>query len=194
MGNDDEHVSSTEERVRRRLRDLRAERGLSLAEVAAAAGMAPSTLSRLESGRRRLALDHLPGLARALGTTADDLLAAPPRAADARVSGAPFVRDGITFWPLTRTGTGTELRAFKVRFPAAGERGAPVLRTHAGRDWLYVLAGRLRLVLGEDETVLGPGEAAEFDCRTPHWLGALAEPAEVLAIFGPHGERVHVRA
>ena len=190
MGND-ETAPTAEDRVRRRLRDLRAERGLTLSAVADAAGMAPSTLSRLETGHRRLALDHLPALARALGTTTDDLLAAP-RAADPRVRPAPLVREGITYWPLTREGVGSGVRAFKIRYPAGARVPSP--RTHAGHDWTYVLEGRLRLVLGDDDLVLQPGEAVEFDCRTPHWLGAVEETCEVLAIFGPHGERVHTRA
>jgi transcriptional regulator with XRE-family HTH domain len=180
----------TEERVRRRLRDLRAERGLTLAEVADAAGMAASTLSRLEQGRRRLALDHLPALARALGTTADDLLAAPP-AQDPRVPVVPHAHDGMTVWPLTRGESDSGVRAFKIRY-AAGRR-TPDRRTHAGHDWTYVLSGRLRLLLGDDEFILHPGETAEFDCRTPHALGPVDEPVEVIAIFGAPGERAHVR-
>jgi transcriptional regulator with XRE-family HTH domain len=184
MGN----AERTEDRVRRRLRDLRAERGLTLAEVAAAAGMAPSTLSRLEQGRRRLALDHLPALARALGTTADDLLAAPA-AHDPRVHITPHRHDGMTVWPLNHGDGDTGIRAFKIRYG----RRAPELRTHAGHDWIHVLSGRLRLLLGDGEFVLHPGETAEFDCRTPHALGAVDEPVDVIAVFGASGERAHVR-
>jgi transcriptional regulator with XRE-family HTH domain len=186
MGNEER----TEDRVRRRLLDLRTERGLTLAAVADAAGMAPSTLSRLEQGRRRLALDHLPALARALGTTADDLLAAPP-AQDPRVRPVPHSHDGMTVWPLNRAEGDSGLRAFKIRYAAGGRTPAP--RTHAGHDWTYVLSGRLRLVLGDGEFVLHPGETAEFDCRTPHWLGAVDEAVEVIAIFGAPGERAHAR-
>jgi hypothetical protein len=42
---------------------------------------------------------------------------------------------------------------------------------------------------------MGPGEAAEFDTRVPHWFGSTGEgPAEVLSIFGRPAERIHVRA
>lgn len=64
-------------RVRRRLRELRTQRGLTLDEVATKADIDVSTLSRLESGKRRLALDHLPRLAAALSVSTDDLLRAP---------------------------------------------------------------------------------------------------------------------
>jgi quercetin dioxygenase-like cupin family protein len=70
----------------------------------------------------------------------------------------------------------------------------PQPRTHEGYEWLYVLSGRLRLVLGSRDLLLGPGEVVEFDTRAPHWVSNPGpEPAEVLAIFGPQGERMHVR-
>lgn len=177
-------------RVRTRLRTLRGERGLTLAEAAGRAGMDPSSWSRLESGARRLTLDHLPVLARALGISVDDLLEAPA-APDPRVSAAPTTRDGMTFWPLNHHPTGSGHHAFKIRLPS--DRREPMPREHEGQEWLYVLSGRLRLVLGDEEFVLKPGEAAEFDTRTPHWMGVVDEPVEVLGLFGPHGERVHLR-
>jgi transcriptional regulator with XRE-family HTH domain len=177
-------------RVSRRLRDLRTERGLTLADVARAAGMDASSLSRLESGARRLTLDHLPPLARALGVRVDDLLGVPP-VPDPRVRSKPRTRDGMTFWELNRHPDGAGHHAFKIRLPA--DRREPILRTHAGRDWIYVLGGRVRLVLGDEEFVLQPGEAVEFETWTPHWIGVVDEPAEIIGIFGPHGERVHVK-
>ncbi|MEV4419029.1 XRE family transcriptional regulator [Patulibacter sp. NPDC049589] len=178
-------------RVRARLRALRTERGLTLAEAARRAGMDPSSLSRLESGARRLTLDHLPVLARALGVTVDDLLESPA-AQDPRVQAVPRTRDGMTFWPLNHHPSGSGHHAFKIRLPS--DRREPMPREHEGYDWLYVLSGRLRLVLGEEEFVLSPGEAAEFSTRTPHWIGVVDEPVELLGLFGPEGERVHLRA
>jgi transcriptional regulator with XRE-family HTH domain len=185
----DDGPQDVEDRVRVRLRSLRNDRGLTLAEVAAAAGMDTSTLSRLESGARRLTLAHLPSLARALGVTADALLAVP-RTPDPRVRSAPRTADGMTFWPLTHE-SANGLRAFKILLSA--ERTDPVQRTHEGHEWLYVLRGRLRLLLGDEEFLLVPGEAAEFSTWTPHWSGVVDEPVELLAIFGAQGERVHLR-
>src|SRR5918998_5689593 len=104
---------SVDERVRRRLRELRSERGLTLAQVAERAHLDVSTVSRLESGRRRLALDHLPALAAALGVRTDDLIG-PRSPLDPRVRGEPVKRDALTMWPLTRHGAGGGLQAFKV--------------------------------------------------------------------------------
>jgi transcriptional regulator with XRE-family HTH domain len=183
-------TDSVNDRTRRRLRELREKAGLTLEEVGQRAGMAASTVSRLEAGARRLTLDHLPPLARALDVSVDALLA-PPEHTDPRVRSRAFTHHGIRFLPLSRGDAANGLRAFKVYYPA--EEREPVLAVHDGHDWIYVLAGRLRLVLGDDDFVLEPGEAAEFSCRTPHWLGAVGGPAEALAIFGPQGERIHTR-
>lgn len=180
-----------QERVRRRLRELREGRGLTLAEVGARAGMAPSTVSRLESGARRLAVDHLTPLSAALGVTVDDLLAAP-RGPDPRVRPSVRTVDGMRVRGLARAGPAGGPRVFQLGIPA--DRTTPDLRSHEGHEWLYVLSGRLRLVLGADELVIEPGEAAELDTSTPHWMGAVDGPVEVLVILGAHGERVHLRA
>ena len=183
-------IDSADERTRRRLRELREQGGVSLEEVGRRAGMAASTVSRLESGARRLTLGHLPPLARALGVSVDALLA-PPERPDPRVRSRSFTRHGIKFVPLTRAGAANGMHAYKVYYPA--EERVPTPIVHDGHDWIYVLSGRLRLVLGEKDFVLEAGEAAEFSCRVPHWLGAVDGPAEALAIFGPQGERIHTR-
>jgi transcriptional regulator with XRE-family HTH domain len=184
-------TDSADERTRRRLRELREQAGFSLEEVGRRAGMAASTVSRLESGARRLTLAHLPPLARALGVSVDALLA-PPERADPRVRSRAFTRHGITFLPLTRAGAANGMHAYKVYYPAQ-EQQVPTPAVHDGHDWIYVLSGRLRLVLGEEDFVLEPGEAGEFSCRVPHSIVAVDGPAEALAIFGPQGERIHTR-
>jgi transcriptional regulator with XRE-family HTH domain len=181
-------LATHEDRIRRRLRALREERGLSLETVAHAAGMAPSTLSRLETGKRRLAVDHLAPLARALGTSVDALVAPAPEP-DPRVRRRARTVDGMRVLPLSRQG-GSGPRAYRLTVP---ERGAPDPRSHEGHEWLYVLTGQLRLVLGDEDLVLRPGEAAEFSTRTPHWMSGVDGPAEVLMLMGHHGERAHLR-
>jgi transcriptional regulator with XRE-family HTH domain len=179
-----------EDRVRAQLRRIRTERGYTLAEAAQRAGMDTSTLSRLESGARRLTLAHLPALARALDVTTDALLE-PPKRPDPRVKAKPHTHHGMTFWPLSQQ-TPAGLHAYKIRIGADRPESEPA--SHEGHEWLYVLSGRLKLILGDDEFTLEPGEAAEFSTWTPHWIGALDGPVEVLGIFGPQGERVHLRS
>lgn len=175
-----------------RLRALRRRRGETLAELSEATGISVSTLSRLESGHRRPTLELLVPLARAHQVPLDELVDAPVTG-DPRVHPRPFDRHGVTYLPLTRRPGGVQ--AFKQIYPPHWPRGEPELKVHEGYDWLYVLAGRLRVLLGKHDLVLAAGEVAEFDTRTPHWFGNPGpQPAEVLTLFGPQGERLHVRA
>lgn len=182
---------SVDDRVRRRLRELRAERGMTLQQVAGRANIDVSTLSRLESGKRRLALDHLPRLAAALGVSADDLLGAAPTA-DPRIRARPITRDLLTMWPLTRRGPAAGLHAYKLRIHPERDTPPDPLPVHEGHDWMYVLSGRMRLLLGDEDLVVEPGEAVEFSTLVPHWFGVVDGPVEAIGIFGPQGERVHL--
>lgn len=166
---------------------------MTLDEVASKADIDVSTLSRLESGKRRLALDHLPRLAAALSVSTDDLLRAPA-AEDPRVKGASQTHDGVTYWPLTHNGPAAGLHAFKIRVSARRRTPPSEFPVHDGQDWMYVLSGRLRLILGERDFTIKPGEAVEFSTWTPHWFGTVDGPVEAVAIFGPHGERLHLHA
>jgi transcriptional regulator with XRE-family HTH domain len=186
-------TETVETRVRRRLRELRAERGLTLQQVAERAHVDVSTLSRLEAGKRRLALDHLPGLAAALGVTADELVGAAP-APDPRVRGEPIVVDDVTYWRLTNRAPAGGVLAFKARVSAARRTPPDPLPVHDGYDWMYVLDGRLRLLLGDDDLTIEPGEAVEFSTLTPHWFGAAQGPVDLIVILGPHGQRIHTSA
>ncbi|WP_405165201.1 XRE family transcriptional regulator [Nocardia sp. NBC_01499] len=188
----DDDLDQALDAVGPRLRALRRQRETTLAALSAATGISVSTLSRLESGGRRPTLEQLLPLARAHGVTLDELVDAPPTG-DPRIHLRPVAAHGMTILPLTRRAGG--IQAFKMILPANSRRTEPSPQTHEGYEWLYVLNGKLRLVLGERDLVLAPGEAAEFDTRVPHWFGAATnEPVEFLSLFGKQGERAHVRA
>ncbi|MYS87962.1 helix-turn-helix domain-containing protein [Embleya scabrispora] len=174
-----------------RLRRLRARRGLTLAALSEATGISKSTLSRLESGQRRPSLELLLPLAGVYHVPLDELVGAP-EVGDPRVRLTPRpLPSGGTSVSLTRTPG--PLQAFKMIIADRGTE--PNLRTHEGYEWLYVLNGRLRLVLADHDLILGPGEAAEWDTRLPHWFGSAdGRPVEILSLFGRQGERMHVRA
>jgi transcriptional regulator with XRE-family HTH domain len=177
------------ERVGPRLRRVRERRGLTLTHVAAQTGLSKSTLSRLETGQRRPSLELLLPLAQVYRVPIDDLVGAPD-VGDPRIRLKPRRLKGRTVLPLTRPGG---VQAWKIIVPAS--QTVPSPRGHDGFEWLYVLSGRMRLVLGDQDLVLGVGEAAEFDTRVPHWFGSTGDgPAEVLSIFGRPGERMQVRA
>ncbi len=174
-----------------RLRQLRLRRDITLAGLAEVTGISTSTLSRLEGGLRRPTLEQLLPLAHYYGLTLDDLVGSPPTG-NPRITLRPRAcADGSIVIPLTRRPGG--LQAFKTVLPPSPADATPDLRSHEGHDWLYVLDGRLRLVLGDHDTILTPGEAAEFDTRTPHWFAATPTgPVEFISLFGKHGERAHV--
>ena len=172
-----------------RLKQLRQERGTTLAVLSRATGISVSTLSRLEAGLRRPSLELLLPIARAHQVSLDDLLGPLP-VDDPRVPAqARRVAEAIVV-PLSRQAGG--LQAFKMTIPAT--RRHPEPRAHQGYEWLYVLDGRLRLVVAQHDLVMQPGQAAEFDTRVPHWFGSTGEgPVEILSLFGPQGERMHLR-
>jgi transcriptional regulator with XRE-family HTH domain len=193
---DGEALDDVLEAVGPRLRALRSDRGLTLASVSEGTGISVSTLSRLESGGRRPTLELLLPLARAYQVALDEVVETPA-AGDPRVHQSPFEHEGVTMVALTRQSGG--LQAYKQVFPprsrADKRQGEMEQKTHEGYEWLYVLSGRLRLLLGQRDFVLSAGEVVEFDTRVPHAFGnPFPEPAEVLTLFGPQGERMHVRA
>ena len=162
---------------------------MTLTEAAALAGISKSTLSRLETGQRKPSLELLLPLAETYRVPLDDLVGAP-EVGDPRIRLKPRRVKGRTVLPLTRPGG---IQAWKIVVPTAQSEPAP--RSHDGFEWLYVLSGRMRLVLGDQDLELQAGEAAEFDTQVPHWFGSTGEePAEVLSIFGRPGERMLVRA
>jgi transcriptional regulator with XRE-family HTH domain len=179
--------------VGQRLRSLRRQRQLSLAGLSAMAGISTSTLSRLESGGRKPTLELLLALARAYQVPLDDLVGAPP-VGDPRVHLKPFHYGGRTLIPLSQQASGP--RAYKmIVSPKAADDDSSGQKAHEGYEWMYVLSGRLRLRLAEHDFVMKAGEVAEFDTRVPHWFGSAdSEVVEVLMLFGPQGERIHVRA
>ncbi|OLT31308.1 XRE family transcriptional regulator [Rhodococcus sp. CUA-806] len=185
-----ENIDEVVAAVGPRLRALRTERGTTLAALADTTGISVSTLSRLESGDRKPSLELLLPIARAHQIPLDELVSAPA-VEDPRVKSTPVRREHVTILPLTRRPGG--MQAYKMIVDPG--RREPKPRVHEGYEWLYVLNGTLRLVLGEHDIVMKPGEAAEFDTRVPHWFGAMDDrPVEVLSLFGPQGERMHVRA
>ncbi|WP_411699386.1 helix-turn-helix domain-containing protein [Conyzicola sp.] len=175
-----------------RLRAVRQRRGVTLADLSVATGISVSTLSRLESGQRRPNLELLLPLARAHGVPLDELVGAPATG-DPRIHIRPIKRYGQIILPLSRDAGG--LQAFKHIIPATVPQGEPSQRSHEGFEWMYVIKGKLRLMLGELDIILPAGEAAEFDTHTPHWFGRAGdESVEFLSLFGRQGERMHVRA
>ena len=175
--------------VRQRIRSLRTARGWSLDALARHCGLSPSTLSRIETGTRRIALDQLVPIAQALGISLDELV--DPRAEeDVVIRPEPQSHPGLTTWLLSRDRAVGGVTVVKMRIEP-GHRHAT--RIHPGHEWFTVLSGVARLTLGDRVIYVRPGQAAEFSTMTPHAINADAEAVEVLSIFDGEGRRVHLR-
>lgn len=171
-----------------RLRTVRRAKGWTLGDLAARAGLSSSTLSRLESGKRQASLELLLPLVRELGIRIDDLL--QPRDQDPRVRRTLIHREGHLVLPLAPEGSSTN--AYKITYLPGPE---PEQRVHDGFAWFYVLSGRLRLRLGDQDLVLVRSEAAEFDTRTPHAMSAAGgKPVQLISIFHGDGDRIHTHS
>jgi transcriptional regulator with XRE-family HTH domain len=179
--------------VRKRIRGLRAARGWSLDDLAARCYLSPSTLSRIETGHRRIALDQLAPIARALGTTLDQLVESADDD-DVVIRPRRDVVRGITTWMLTRESGPLGVTVAKMRITRAEPLGGTdALGVHPGRDWFTVLSGTVVLLLGDRTILVEAGQAAEFSTMIPHAIGAHDRPAEILCIFDHDGHRTHLQ-
>ena len=179
--------------VRQRIRGLRIARGWSLDDLAGRCYLSASTLSRIETGHRRIGLDQLSAITRSLGTTIDHLVEAEN---DQDVVIRPHQDEarGMTTWLLSREQGPHGLKVAKIRLtqpPPRREDGE--LPVHPGRDWFTVLSGTVLVLLGERTIRVEAGQAAEFSTMVPHAFGAQDGPAEIIAILDPDGERSHLR-
>lgn len=162
--------------IRQRIRGLRLARGWSLDALAARCYLSASTLSRIETGHRRIALDQL------VESVEDD---------DVVIRPMPERTRGRTTWLLSGERTLHGVTVAKMRITA--EQPAPEqVRVHPGREWFTVLSGTVRLQLGERTILVEAGDAAEFSTMVPHAIGAHDGPVEILTIFDHDGERAHL--
>jgi transcriptional regulator with XRE-family HTH domain len=206
-----------DEVVRQRIRGLRVARGWTLEALSSRCYLSTSTLSRIETGHRRIALDQLVPIAQALGTTLDQLvepegdddvvirpepgarlglgttldqLVEPEGDDDVVIRPEPEASAGLTVWLLSRERDRRGVTIAKMRITSEREVGEA--RVHPGYEWFTVLSGTVRLRLGEREILVRQGQAAEFSTMTPHVIEAHEGPVEVLTIFDHDGERAHL--
>jgi len=174
--------------VRKRIRALRVAQGWSLEELATRAQVSQSTLSRIETGQRRLALDQLVTLARALDTSLDQLV---ETATDDVISN-PMIdaSHGLMRWPIKAEPGMTVVRQ---RMTDPPPDNPARMRAHPGREWLVVLSGTAILLLGNRRLRVETNQAAEFTTMLPHAIGAEGGPCEILGIFDRDARRGHQR-
>ncbi len=172
--------------VRKRIRALRVAQGWSLDELATRARLSPSSLSRIETGQRRLALDQLVTLARALDTSLDQLVETDTD----DVISHPMIdgAHGLMRWPIKADPGMTVVRQRMTNPPPDNPAR---MRAHPGREWLVVLSGTAVLLLGHRRFRMEPNQAAEFPTMLPHAIGAEGGPCEILGIFDRDARRGH---
>ena len=177
--------------VRARIRALRTAHGWSLDDLAGRCFLSPSTLSRIETGHRRISLDQLTAIARALGASLDELV---DTAGDEDVVIKPQHEPdrGITRWLLNHESGPHGMTVVKLRVTRPAPRDPASHRVHPGRDWFTVLTGTVELILGGRVVVVEAGQAASFSTMIPHAFGARGGPAELLAVLDHDGERQHL--
>lgn len=185
MAQDDGELESL---VRKRIRALRVAQGWSLEELAGRAKVSQSTLSRIENGQRRLALDQLVTLARALDTSLDQLVETATD--DVITSPMMDAAHGLMRWPMKAYPGMSVLRQRMTNPPPDNPAR---MRAHPGREWLVVLSGTAVLLLGNRRIRVEANQSAEFPTMLPHAIGAEGGPCEILGIFDRDARRGHQR-
>ncbi|MFC3688164.1 helix-turn-helix domain-containing protein [Aquipuribacter hungaricus] len=177
--------------VRQRIRGLRLSRGWTLDALASRCHLSPSNLSRIETGSRRIALDQLVPIARALGTTLDELIASADEQ-DVVIRPRATASGGVTVWLLSRERAADGVVVAKMRITEERPIGPEDMVVHPGRDWFTVLSGTALLRLGDRTLLVEQGDAAEFSTMTPHVVGAHGGPVEILTVLDGAGEQSHL--
>jgi transcriptional regulator with XRE-family HTH domain len=162
-----------------RLRQRREQAGLSLRDLAGRIGVSASLISQIERDKVNPSVSTLWALVRELGFTMGELFAVD--ADDA---------SGVTWERLTAE-SDPAVEFLRVVYDV-GSESCPEdsLVHHGGKEYGYVISGRLGVRIGFDEYDLGPGHSISFDASSPHRLWAIgSRPAEVIwAVVGRQGD------
>lgn len=182
--------------VANRLRSLRTEKKLTLQQLAAQTGIAPSFLSRVENYKASPPLASLSRLADALGVeidtlfrqdTAPQLIARTSKPQRRRMKSA--MRPGYQYELLAHVMRGKLMEPFVVQLPA-GKR--PLPGTHSGEEFMYVLKGESVLLYGKDEHRMRAGDAVYYNAAVPHVSYAAGnKPCELLVVISSRDYLYH---
>ena len=194
-----------------RLRAIRLGRGVGLRELARRLDLSPSSISQIETGKMQPSVRTLYAFAAEFGVTVDELLfghepappadgsrtgsASPPAApgpglAVQRAVGRPSIslNSGVT-WERLTFWADEDVEFLEATYEPRGASGpAAAFVRHNGHEFGHVLSGTLRVVVGFDEFVLGPGDSVTFPSSTPHRLSNDGDET-VRAIWVVRGRR-----
>lgn len=168
----------------RRLKALRDKYEWTLEELAERTQLSKPYLSRLEAGERQPSIAALLSIAQTYQVGVASLFQESEQAPQVVVHGKQIPMtpgNGLFHAGLSARAGEFNLRPIRVVVPL--QREGDDLYQHDGEEWLYVIRGRLRLILGRDQHELGEGDAAHFDARIPHRLVAEGDTdAELLLV------------
>lgn len=170
-----------------RVAGLRRSQGLSLAEVAAKAGVSKSLLSKIENAKLSSPISTYSRIAVALGATVGDLIGEDDGGAcvlvrrhERKPMPRPGARFGYVYEALGHKRLSKRMEPFLLTYPC-GLEDVPSF-THAGEEFLFLLRGRLEFVHGGTRFTLAPGDGLYFDGRVPHGGRALGQKNAVALV------------
>lgn len=157
-----------------RLRAIRLRRGLGLRELARRLDLSPSAISRYENGKMQPSVRTLYAFASELHVTVDEVLfgggRTPDRLGFQRADERPRItlESGVT-WKRLMLWPDEDVEFVEATYePGGGSCPDESLVSHDGHEFGHVLSGTLRVVVGFDELLLGPGDSVTFPSTTPH--------------------------
>ena len=171
-----------------RLRATRRARGLTLGQVAGAAGLTEGFVSKLERDQVSPSVASLVAVCEAIGLRVGDLFE-PPTSAIVRAGEGALINFGgnnAREYLLT-PGSQSNLEVLHSIVEPLGSAGDELYALDTEIEFLYVLVGRFEVTLGPESCELSAGDAMTFRGREPHtWRNpSTSEPAEVLWVLSP---------
>ncbi|MCK1483900.1 MULTISPECIES: XRE family transcriptional regulator [unclassified Bradyrhizobium] len=168
------------------LKFLRVQSGMTLEQLAADSGLTRSYLSKLERGLSSPSIGSALKIAAALGTTLDRFYGQPDDHDPITIVRAKNGKAGDVDTHLSLVAglaPGRTMRAFIVRPTKTAKRGR-IMSHHEGEEILFILSGRIELVIGKRKETLKPGDCVQFDSTIPHKLTQVSsEPASALVVI-----------
>jgi transcriptional regulator with XRE-family HTH domain len=181
--------------VGRRLRELRAEHGISIRALAEQSGLNVNTLSFIENGKTSPSVSTLQQVAAALKLPINAFFETrtPPQKVVYQKS-SDRLSAAFTHGALADLGAGfarSGMEPFVVTLdPHADSGDTPIV--HTGLEFVYCLEGRIDYKVDGEVFILDPGDSLLFEAHLPHcWRNAKNSPSRSLLILCPSDERDH---
>ena len=159
------------ENLGQRLRALRTRHRLSQRQLARQTGVANATISQIESGRLNPTVSLLKKVLDGIPVSLSEFFSDAPDSADRvffrAVELTEIADGGVSYRQVGAHLGGRLIQLLKERYAPGAGTGRHALR-HEGEECGLILSGRLRVTVGDQSEVLGPGDAYYFRSSQPH--------------------------